>query len=118
MRIPDIFPFSRDTWKKEIVPFPTSLTDIRAITIKHLNSNKSAELSKVNIHDFLSFMKKGKCKKCLQGTTMYHICISHESGVSDYYIHGDTLSPEFGGLVQETFEPKKRGFEVFLHSFF
>lgn len=118
MRLSDIFSFSRDSWQKEIVPFPTKLKDIKAITIKHLNSEKSAELTKVDIHDFLSFMQKGTCNKTLKGATRYSICISHEEGVSNYYIHGDTLGPSSGGLVQATFEPKKRGFEVFLHSFF
>jgi len=118
MRFSDIFSFSSASWQKDIVPFPTKLKAIQAITINHLNSNKSAELTQVDIHDFLSFMQKGSCNKALKGATRYKICISHEEGISNYYIHGDTLGPEPGGLVQATFEPKKRGFEVFLHSFF
>ena len=118
MNISDIFPFSRASWQKEIVPFPTKLKDIHAITIKHLNSKKSAEFTQVDIHDFLCFMQKGTCNKALKGATRYSICISHQEGKSNYYIHGDTLGAEAGGLVQPMFEPKKRGFEVFLHSFF
>ncbi|MDF1882088.1 hypothetical protein JHD50_12395 [Sulfurimonas sp. MAG313] len=118
MTFSGLFPFSTSSWNNDIVPFPTELTDIKAISIKHINSKQSAELKQLEIHDFLSFMEKGKCNKVLKGATRYHIRISHESGTADYYIHGDTLGPERGGLVQATFEPKKRGFEVFLHSFF
>jgi len=118
MKFSDIFSFSQASWQKEIVPFPTKLKDIHAITIKHLNSKKSADFTKVDICDFLSFMQKGTCNKKLKGATRYSICISHKEGKSNYYIHGDTLGPEPGGLVQASFEPKKRGFEVFLHSFF
>jgi len=118
MRIRDIFSFSNTSWQTAIVPFPTKLKDIEAITIEHINSKKSAELSSAQIHDFLIFMQKGKCNKTLNGATRYHIRISHQEGKADYYIHGDTIAPEAGGLVQASFEPKKRGFEVFLHSFF
>jgi len=118
MKFRDIFSFSNSSWKKDIVPFPTQLQEIQAITIKHLSTKKSAEFTQVDIHDFLIFMKKGTCNKTLKGATRYSLCISHKEGLSHYYIHGDSLGPEPGGLVQASFEPKKRGFEVFLHSFF
>lgn len=110
--------FSRDQWQQEIVPFPTELQDIQIIKILHFQSKKWVEFSKQDINNFLSFMQKGNCKKALKGATRYQLRIEHENGVSDYFVHGDTLGPEQGGLVQATFEPKKRGFEVFLHSFF
>ncbi len=84
----------------------------------HFKSQKWAELNRQDINNFLSFMQKGSCQKVLKGATRYQIRIQHEEGISDYYIHGDSLGPEQGGLVQASFEPKKRGFEVFLHSFF
>lgn len=118
MNFGDLFSFSSAKWQEHIVPFPTTLKDIQTIEIKHINSKQSAQLSKKEIHDFLSFMQKGSCSKVLKGATRYQISIEHESGVSNYYIHGDSLGPEPGGLVQASFEPQKRGFEVFLHSFF
>lgn len=118
MNISDMFSFSRDKWQQEIVPFPTDLRNIEIIKILHLKSQKWAEFTKQDINDFLSYMEKGSCHKMLKGYTRYQICIQHEEGTSDYFIHGDSLAPEQGGLVQASFEPKKRGFEVFLHSFF
>lgn len=118
MNFGDLFSFSRAKWQQSIVPFPTTLKDIQAIEIKHINSKQSASLSQKEIHDFLSFMQKGSCNKVLKGATRYQINIEHQNGVSNYYIHGDALGPEPGGLVQASFEPHKRGFEVFLHSFF
>ena len=118
MTISEIFSFSRSNWQNDIVPFPTELKGIELIKIMHLKSKKWAELNKQDIHNFLSFMEKGSCNKILKGATRYQVRIEHENGTSDYFIHGETLAPEQGGLVQASFEPKKRGFEVFLHSFF
>ena len=118
MNLSDIFSFSNTSWQADIVPFPTSLKTIQNIKITHLLSQSSATFTKQDIHHFLSFMEKGSYNKALKGATRYQISIEHEEGTSQYYIHGDTLGPEKGGLVQATFEPKKRGFEVFLHSFF
>jgi len=118
VNIGNLFSFSRDKWQKDIVPFPTELKDIQIIKIMHVKSQQWAELNKQEIDNFLSFMEKGNCHKMLKGATRYQVHIQHKNGTSDYYIHGDSLGPEKGGLVQATFEPKKRGFEVFLHSFF
>jgi len=110
--------FSRAKWQEEIVPFPTELKGIELIKIMHLKSKKCVEFTKQDIENFLSFMIKGSCNRMLKSYTRYQITIKHEQGTSDYFIHGDSLGPEQGGLVQASFEPKKRGFEVFLHSFF
>ena len=118
MTISDIFSFYKTKWQESIVPFPTELTEIKLIKIMHVKSKQWAEFNKEDINNFLSFMEKGSCNKMLKDATRYQIRIQHKNGISDYYIHGDTLGPEQGGLVQATFEPKKRGFEVFLHSFF
>lgn len=118
MKFSDIFSFSRDTWQTEIVPFPTDLKNIKSMEILHIKSKKRVMLNKEDINNFLSFMYKGSCTKILKGFTRYQLNISHEDGLSKYYIYADGLGPEQGGLVQATFEPKKRGFEVFLHSFF
>lgn len=118
MNFGDLFSFSKDKWQTEIVPFPTDLKNIEIIRILHLKSQKWAEFTKQDINNFFSFMEKGSCHRMLKGATRYKICIQHEEGTSDYFIHGDSLGPEQGGLVQSSFEPKKRGFEVFLHSFF
>jgi len=118
MNFSDIFSFSKAQWQTDIVPFPTTLKTIQNIKITHLYSDHCATFTKQDINHFLSFMEKGSCNKILKGATRYQISIEHEEGTSQYYIHGDTLGPEKGGLVQATFEPKKRGFEVFLHSFF
>lgn len=84
----------------------------------HLQSERWAELNQQEMENFLSFMEKGSCNKMLKGATRYQVRIQHENGNSDYYIYGETLGPEQGGLVQAAFEPKKRGFEVFLYSLF
>ena len=118
MNLSKLFSFSISSWQRDIVPFPTELKDIQIIKIMHLKSKKWAEFTKQDISSFLSFMEKGSCNKMLKGATRYQVRIQHQEGTSDYYIHGDTLGPEQGGLVQASFEPKKRGFEVFLHSFF
>jgi len=118
MNLSDIFSFSTAKWQTEIVPFPTTLKTIQNIKITHLYSKSSAIFTKQDINHFLSFMERGSYNKTLKGATRYQISIEHEEGTSFYYIHGDTLGPEKGGLVQATFEPRKRGFEVFLHSFF
>lgn len=118
MNLSDLFSISRAKWQADIVPFPTTLKNIQSIQIEHLNSAQKAQLNQKEIHTFLSFMKKGSCNKMLKGATRYQIIIEHEGGLCNYYIHGDALGPEPGGLVQASFEPRKRGFEVFLHSFF
>ena len=105
-------------WQKEIVPFPTELKNIEKITIVHCQTKKSAAFTREDIENFLEFMHKGSCKKIAKGATRYHISVRHEEGISHYYVHGDLLGPEEKGLVQAAFEPKKRGFELFLHSFF
>jgi len=118
MNFSNLFSFFGAKWQEHIVPFPTALKNIQDIEITHLNSSKSAHLNTKEIHDFLSFMQQGSCNKVLKGATRYQIRIKHEQGISNYYIHGDSLGAESGGLVQPSFEPRKRGFEVFLHSFF
>lgn len=118
MNIHDIFTFSRAKWQNEIVPFPTELKEIERIKIFNLKSQQWAEFSTQDTDNFLSFLQKGSCNKMLKSATRYQIRIQHENGTSDYFIYGDALGPEQGGLVQAAFAPKKRGFEVFLHSFF
>lgn len=118
MKMANIFSLFKNKWQKEIVPFPTELQDIQIVKITHLTSKKHTELGPKDIENFLTFMQKGRCNRMLKGATRYQISIQHENGISDYYIYGDSLGPEQGGLVQASFEPKKRGFEVFLHSFF
>lgn len=88
------------------------------ITIVHCQTKKSAEFTTEDIENFLEFMHRGSCKKIAKGATRYQIYVRHAEGASDYYIHGDYLGPEEKGLVQIAFEPKKRGFELFLNSFF
>lgn len=88
------------------------------ITIVHCQTKKYAEFTADDIESFLEFMHRGSCKKIAKAATRYQICIRHEQGTSDYYVHGDFLGPEEKGLVQIAFEPKKRGFELFLYSFF
>lgn len=118
MKIGDIFSFSRIKWQKEIVPFPSELKNIEMIKIVHCQTKKSAEFTTEDIENFLEFMRRGSCKKIAKSATRYQICIRHEEGTSYYYVHGDFLGPEERDLVQIIFEPKKRGFELFLYSFF
>jgi len=118
MSFSNIFRFSKNRWQEDIVPFPTDLKAIQKIEITHYQSQKQAVLDRNQIQDFLSFMKKGACNKSLKGATRYQINIQHEEGSCDYFINGESLAPEKGGLVQSSFTPRKRGFEVFLHSFF
>jgi hypothetical protein len=118
MNISELFSFSRAKWQNDIVPFPTELKEIQLIKIMHLGSKRWVELGKQDIDNFLSFMQKGSCNKILKSATRYQIRIQHEQGTSDYFIYDEALGPEQGGLVQAAFEPKKRGFGVFLHSFF
>lgn len=118
MRLNNIFSFSRTKWQKNIVPFPTDLTNIQSIKIMNFKDASWAEFSKQDIEKFLSFMKKGSYNKMLKSATRFQIRIQHEGGTSDYYVHGESLAPEPGGLVQATFIPKERGFELFLYTFF
>jgi len=118
MRVRDIFSFRKKRWQEEIVPFPTELESIQKIKITHYQSQQEALLDSQEIQKFLNFMQKGSCHKTLKGATRYQIDIEHAQGKSHYFINGESLTPEKGGLVQASFTPKKRGFEVFLHSFF
>lgn len=88
------------------------------ITIVHCQTKKFAAFTREDIENFLEFMHRGSCKKIAKSATRYQISILHEEGTSEYYVHGDSLGPEERGLVQIAFDPKKRGFELFLHSFF
>ncbi len=84
----------------------------------YFQTKKWAEFTAKERENFFDFMSKGSCEKIIKGATRYQIRIEHKEGVSDYYIHGDSLGPEQEDLVQTAFQPKKRGFEVFLYSFF
>jgi len=118
MNFSDIFTFSRVKWQRDIVPFPTELKNIQFIKLLHIQSDKCVELTKKDIERFLTFMKTGNCNKVMKGMTRYQVKIEHDKGNSEYFIDGESLRPQKSNLVQASFTPKTRGFEVFLHSFF
>jgi len=59
MTFSSIFAFSRVSWQKSIVPFPTDLDEIHIIKIMHLKTKEWVEFTASDIHKFLSFMKNG-----------------------------------------------------------
>ena len=67
-----------------------------------------------DLRAFERFGATGHYETMQKANTNYHIYVWHESVGTGYYIHGDAVGDEPGGVVQTIFMPNQAGLSAFL----